>query len=390
MRSSDWPPVGGAAPQWAIWDQIEQSKGRRAVFFVDSLRFDLAKDLANTLAGDGATQVELQARTASLPSITPLGMASLLPDAEKQEVTWEGRWQITNPGTKSNLAEKQARIEFLKTRLSSGHAVELQELLQPQMKITSNTALLLVFSQEIDEVGENASELAFDVLATLIQRLLQGVRKALDAGYETVHIITDHGFLLLGQVPESDKLQVPMEEVLKLGQRYLVGRYLRERSNLLRFKVRGNSDLWGYYPFGIVMFSTPGTYNYSHGGPTLQEAIIPHLAARRSQQQRKVSVRLTMPEQIHNAIFRVELQPYAHNLFDLPRDVSIALEYPPGTRLRESETTVIPTSPVAINLRLMPTDKISRGATITVVLRDAQTAEELDRKMATVQVELEL
>jgi hypothetical protein len=229
-----------------------------------------------------------------------------------------------------------------------------------------------------------------DTLSSLTQRLVQGVRKALDAGVAAVHVVTDHGFLLLTDVPDGDKITPPVVQTLKLSQRYLLGRDLPEHSGLLRFPIRGSDDLWVYCPPGIAAFSTAGRYEYSHGGSMLQEVVLPHIIVRRAQTQRRVGVRLVAPADIHNAIFKIELQPEASSMFDLARDVRIAVERQDGIMLRDTEALVTSTDSVSINLRLAPADRVPPGSSVAIVVRDAQTSEELARVLAAVHIDLEL
>ena len=385
-----WPPSQTLEPQWKLWSSIGKGKERHAVFFIDALRYDIAQRVADELDKKGAVTTIREARLSGLPSITPLGMASLLPQAEAQKVIWESDWKITVPKSKGNLADKAAREAFLKQSLRGAISLSLEDLLQPQRKLPLEASWLLVFSQDIDALGENVSSLAFDTLESIVQRIIQGIRKALDAGFSSIHVVTDHGFLLLNPFLEKDKITPPAIELLKLGQRYLIGQDLPEYSNLLRFPVRGSDTLYAYYPPGIAAFTTPGRYYYSHGGPTLHETVIPYLIIRSIQKQRRVNVKLTLPEFIYSPIFRIELHPEGENMFDLEREVRIAIELPDGTRLREVEELVSVTGSVVKNLRLTPSDRIRRGDIISVVVRDAQTAEELHRKTATVQIDLEL
>jgi hypothetical protein len=268
--------------------------------------------------------------------------------------------------------------------------MNLDVLLQSQTRLSNDTQRLYVFSSEIDALGENVSPVVFDTLHNLVQRLIQGIRKVLDAGFEAVHLVTDHGFLLVEQVSDSDKVAPPTVSSLKRDQRYVLGRDLPEHPDVLRFPVRNSDDLWAYYPYGIAAFTTPGPYAYSHGGPTLHEVIIPHLTMRTSKVQQRVQVQLVAPDQIYNAIFPIEVQPRASTMFDLEREVRIAIERPDGTRLREITETVGSTGGVSPNLRLTPADRLQRGSSIMIVVRDAQTGEELDRHESHVQVELDL
>ena len=68
----------GLPPQRSFWPA--SAGGSRAVLVLDAFRFDLARELEEKLRGAGGqVTVELRALRAPLPSITPLGMASLLP-----------------------------------------------------------------------------------------------------------------------------------------------------------------------------------------------------------------------------------------------------------------------------------------------------------------------
>ena len=68
----------GLPPQRSFWPS--SAGGRRAVLVLDAFRFDLARELEQKLrSAGGHVSVELRPLRASLPSIPPLGMASLLP-----------------------------------------------------------------------------------------------------------------------------------------------------------------------------------------------------------------------------------------------------------------------------------------------------------------------
>lgn len=384
-----WPPRGALEPQSTLWSSVEQNKGRRAVFFIDGLRLDLAQQIMEIVNQDSQTKVSDEFRLAGLPSITALGMAALLPKAGSQVVTWDQDWVITAPDAKGNLADKDARVQFLQRDLKNSTVMALEEMLRPQTRVADIVDRLLIFSTDIDALGENSAEVSFDALEAPVQRIVQGIRKALDAGFSTVHVVTDHGFLLLDDISESDKISPPDVQFLDVHQRYLVGRSLPERTDLLRFPIRGSNDLQVYCPFGIAAFVTPGRYQYSHGGPSLHEIVIPYLVARRESQRRPVNVRLTLPAEIHNAIFKIELHPEVDSLIDTERNVRVTIERD-GRRLRDYEEVVTPGGPVSKNLRLNPADRIPRGSKIDLIVQDAHTGEELDRKSAIVQVELEL
>jgi hypothetical protein len=83
IETAGWPPTGRLANA-DVFDQLVadrlKERGRRVAYLmVDALRYELGVTLEKLLAEDGP--VELQAAYAQLPTITPVGMASLLPGA---------------------------------------------------------------------------------------------------------------------------------------------------------------------------------------------------------------------------------------------------------------------------------------------------------------------
>ena len=86
LETSGWPPSGRLANA-DVFDQFVsprlQESGRRVAYFlVDALRYELGVALQQQLVEDDP--VELLPAFAQLPSITVVGMASLLPGAGKR------------------------------------------------------------------------------------------------------------------------------------------------------------------------------------------------------------------------------------------------------------------------------------------------------------------
>jgi hypothetical protein len=83
VESSGWPPAGRLANADAfdrlVADRLKENGRKVAYLMVDALRYELGVALEKLLAEDGP--VELQAAYAQLPTITLVGMASLLPGA---------------------------------------------------------------------------------------------------------------------------------------------------------------------------------------------------------------------------------------------------------------------------------------------------------------------
>ena len=83
VETTGWPPPGRLANA-DVFDKfvaprVQESGRRVALIQIDALRFELGVELRKVLAADG--QVDLTPACAQLPTVTPVGMASLLPDA---------------------------------------------------------------------------------------------------------------------------------------------------------------------------------------------------------------------------------------------------------------------------------------------------------------------
>ena len=79
FTGSRWT-VPGALHQTRIYPDVVQAMGGRvAYFFVDAMRFEMGVELARQL--EGTKDLTIRPAIAALPSITPVGMAALLPGA---------------------------------------------------------------------------------------------------------------------------------------------------------------------------------------------------------------------------------------------------------------------------------------------------------------------
>jgi hypothetical protein len=99
--------------------KLRESGRRVAYFLVDALRYELGVALEQQLEDDG--HIELQAAFAQLPSITPVGMASLLPEAGQQLylrkhddslVPMIGETPVTNVKQRMDLLRKRYGQRF--------------------------------------------------------------------------------------------------------------------------------------------------------------------------------------------------------------------------------------------------------------------------------------
>jgi len=263
----------------------------------------------------------------------------------------------------------------------------LGQLLDTPADRIPEAALYVVFDTTLDAVGETASTLAWNTFSTLLASVKKGVHKLLALGVEQVHVVADHGFLLLDEIGEHEKVSVRDVPALTKKSRYVVGRHLGHTDQLC-FPVPGSEGLMAWFPWGIGCFRTPGPYNYVHGGLSLQELVVPHLVIRQQVKGRPVRVQADLPSVIHNAQFKVRLESVPADLFSQPRQVSLSLEKGGEPVVPPLSRVVGPGGPDALEVFLPVGCGLEPGDRLRWVLRDAVTGETLQEQQAVSQVDL--
>jgi hypothetical protein len=74
--------VPGALHQTRVWSEVVADKPKPVAYFlVDAMRFEMGVELAERLPK--TSEVSVRAAVGALPSITPIGMAALMPGAPR-------------------------------------------------------------------------------------------------------------------------------------------------------------------------------------------------------------------------------------------------------------------------------------------------------------------
>jgi hypothetical protein len=366
-------------------------EGRRGVVLVDALRYELGQELVERL--QPGPQVTIDAALSPLPSVTPLGMAALLPRWPEFQVDYADGWAITAPGFEGNVAARAGRLGWLEAELAHVVTYDIGQWLSlPLGEVDPDAAWIVVTSVEIDAVGEGAATVAWHAFDALLDRLAQVVRRLLACGCQEVHIISDHGFLLRETIRESDKAAVDAPGALKKAERYLIliGQDLPP-TDLPSLPVSGSEGLTAWFPRGVGCFVTPGPYHFMHGGISLQELVTAHVTARQSVTERPVQVALellTGPE-IRNAIFKIRLAPQGVDLWSRARSVKVDIARQ-GKQVSREWEAVVNRDPVDMSLMLSPTSGLAVGDAIAIRVWDAVTGELLAQQPAVLQVDLDL
>jgi hypothetical protein len=370
--------------QREIWTQ----HGRRAVIIADALRLDAAMSIEERLKTEN---VEIHPMRAMLPTVTPIGMTAMLP-LSGLHVGFEFENNQVHPLVNGKDAAARAnRLEILSEFGAECHEIEEVENMSEAPEDLPN--LLVVFGHEtVDKLGHGSAETLIRHVDLEVHRLALLIRKLHRWGFAEVHVITDHGFVLLNE----DMLP----PIVNCERNWCHVR--KERFAL----VAANADLsvatlpfaWDpnirvALPPGLAFFSAEK--GFSHGGAALQEIIIPHLVSRMETQERRIGIEILVPStELMRSSVRVILRPKASsddsatqlNLFvELGRSVRIDVlrQVPSGEQKSVLATDHVKevrvekdSGDVPVNLFFRSTESFRRGETLLLQVRDPDTSEQ--------------
>lgn len=264
-----------------------ESGGKVAYLLVDSLRYEMARDLGRRLEKD--YEVRLSAALAAVPTITEVGMAALMPGAELgAEVVRVSKGNLGLKIGDDVLGRRQDRIEYLKRHLEPSRSVyetKLEDLFGSPRKAKQKAAdadLVFVTSQEIDEQGELGSAAARRFMDDVISMLPRAVHALADLGCETIILAADHGYLFADELGTDTKIDPPGGKAADLHRRSWVGVGGAEEPSYLRFplsQMNLGEELHVAVPWGFGAFKVAGgAAAYFHGGMAPQEMVVPILS----------------------------------------------------------------------------------------------------------------
>ena len=310
--------VPGALHQTRIWSEVVADKPRPVAYFlVDAMRYEMGVELAARLPK--TSEVLVRAAVGALPSITPIGMAALQPGASASFSVVKQSGKLGARIDDAFLPDLASRKKFAAARVPKLVDVALDELLSLQpsklARKIDGVQVVVVRSQEIDHAGEAGFTFqARQVMDTVIDNLARALRKLSAAGVEHAVVTADHGHLFFANDrDESMRTDAPGGDTVELHRRCWIGRggamppgCVRAQASALGYA----SDLEFVFPAASGVFKAGGDLAFHHGGPSLQEMVIPVLTVRtKAREPARSSPGLIeatgLPEAVTNRIFSV-------------------------------------------------------------------------------------
>lgn len=337
LQQTGWPLVGrlanGDVFDKLVAPKLQHSGTKVAYLMVDALRYELGVALEKQLAEDG--KVELKPALTQLPSITLVGMASLLPGAST-----ELRLVKSESGYNPYLGDKPVatvaqRMEVLRKRYGQRFQEgRLEEFVRNRFAVEQDVELLVLRSVEIDSHFENHPDTAPTEIINALKRIRVAVHKLKDAGFNEVVIATDHGFFMNTHAGAGDTCSKLPGDWLNEHQRCLLGDGSSDNSHYLlsaeKAGVRGDfASIAG--PLSMAAYKSGMLYY--HGGASLQECVVPVISLQLDAPEQAPVSQATVSLNYKNGAKRIttrlpviEISLDSQDMFSVGSDFEILLE----------------------------------------------------------------
>ena len=280
------------------------TQGRRAVLIVDALRYDCAHLVRQALPN---LDVQLEPLRAALPTVTPVGMTALLP-LSATAVSFDVKGNSLHPRLDGqDAAARSTRLAFLRNFGADCRPIDdLEARANPPDALGD---LLVVFGhEEVDHLGHGSANALVRHVHLEIERIARLVRKLHGWGYPEVHVVTDHGFILLDEDRLPDEVPCDRDWCRVRKARFAL---VPAEADLPLASLPFDWDptLRVALPPGLAFFQAERAF--SHGGAALQELVIPHLVSRSQVAAgKRIGVEVVLPTfELLRAAVKVTLRP---------------------------------------------------------------------------------
>ena len=268
-------------------NNVELSKNRIVVIISDALRYEVAKELVSKMNKDEKIESEIEIQISSIPSITKLGMAALLPH-ESMEITLgeDNEFKVLIDGKPCDDRIKRGKIlqKYDENSVAlnfedvkKANKAEIREMFKEKKKV-------YIYHNKIDAIGDNhkTEDEVFNACSETMDEIISLVKKLGSESINNILITSDHGFIYKRRKTEEyDKIENISSKEDIVNKRYIItdkdyntiGIQKIELSKILNNRDENRKVI---SPNTSNIFKVSGGgQNYFHGGMSLQELVIP-------------------------------------------------------------------------------------------------------------------
>lgn len=337
LKETGWPLIGRLS-NTDVFDKIiapklEASGNKVAFIMVDALRYELGVELEKQLSEDA--QVEISHAMVQLPSITTVGMASLLPGASTdfQLVKKDSGFMPSIQG--QELGNVIQRMEHIRKKYGNRFQEgRLDKFLKKEIEISPDTDLLVLRSVEIDTSFESNPDTAPNELVNALKRIRRAVHTLSNLGFSEAIIATDHGFFMNTHAGPGDTCSKLPGDWINIHERSLLGNGVPDDKHFcVQADKAGIKGDFHFFAGPLSLASYKSGMLYYHGGCSLQECIVPVIQLNFKKQLtpvgNDVSIELNYKngaKYITTRLPVIEVSANSQSLFSVDKDYEVLLE----------------------------------------------------------------
>lgn len=256
-----------------------EGKNRVIVIISDAFRYECAKELMERLELDEKCTPKLECMISGLPSVTSVGMASLLPHKELQV---DEKLNVTVDG--KSCGDLVSRDRILKAQNENNAALSFDEVASANKEtireLLQKKNIVYIYHNQVDARGDKpASENeVFIACAEAIEEIHKLIKKlTVNVSAAKFFITADHGFLYKrDRLHEFDKVSYEQEICVYPNKRFLLTTQKVDEPGIKSRMMAYLNHLYVTTPIGADIFKVSGGgQNYVHGGSSLQEMLVP-------------------------------------------------------------------------------------------------------------------
>lgn len=254
------------------------SEGRTFVIISDALRFEVGASLAAELRRTQG-KTTLSSMCSVFPSVTPFGMAALLPHKEMTVELKKDKLSVLCDGMSTEASDRDA---VLKAANLKSIALKYDEIMKLRMEekraLVKGMEVIYIYHDRIDAAG-HGSDSVFSACKKAIEEIMGLVRAITnELGGTRVLITADHGFLYTARpLAEDERLSKENWNGMDVenGRRHVIMEKGAKPAYMM--PVRFLDDRYdAFAPMDNIRIRMQGGGDqFVHGGASLQEMVVP-------------------------------------------------------------------------------------------------------------------
>lgn len=315
--------IDGVMKQQNFYQQYVAPKVKNGdrvfVIISDALRYDIGVEVAEYLDTETRGSSQIESMLSVIPSVTKLGMASLLPH---RTLEFDANQNVMVDGKSSQGTTERKKI--LQDAIEESTAISFTELdtmdKSDRREYFKGKKVNYIYHNSIDATGDHASteRNTFNAVDKAIEEIYKIVKIIRDELSGTnIFITADHGFIYQrNPLEESDKIEKVDFTIKEIKRRYILSNDKETVDGLLRIPLKGiiENEQECYVPKSTIRFKMKGQgVNFVHGGASLQEVVVPLITFKnarrgqaRSRETQQVDIKLTnTARKLTNSIFHL-------------------------------------------------------------------------------------